>query len=341
MKMPRLLTATVLACLMSACGGGGGSGSDDAGDGGAGSPTVPPSSTTSSIDPLSGILTVNPALSYTWTIVNGIPVHTPTGTTAYSATLTVGMHTRRYVVIRPNPKPTSPAPLLMILHPRDTTPELTANFTYVADFVATQGLWAVMPEALNGAWKGETLDGTDDMDFIGALLDALIADGVNRDRIVVAGYSSGGVMAQRLACEMADRIAAFGMVAATMPLSQYLSCAPSQPRPKVYALGTDDPLVPYDGVAGLGSAQALMDYWANQQGCTGVVSTPLPDIANDGTTVQLDERTGCTGGRGLRLYTVQNGQHTWPGGDTAITGVTTRDMSATGAIWRFARDFRR
>jgi polyhydroxybutyrate depolymerase len=339
MKMPRLLTAAALVCLLSACGGGGGGGSSD-GAGSTGVPTVPPVSTTSSIDPLSGILTTNEPIPYSWTMINGIPVRTPAGTTAYGATLTVGTQTRRYVVIRPNPKPLS-APLLMILHPRDTTPELTANFTHVADFVATQGIWAVMPEAIGGAWKGEPLEGTDDMLFIGALLDALIADGVDQTRITVAGYSSGGVMTQRLACEMADRIAAFGMVAATMPLSQYLSCSPSQPRPKVYVLGTADPLVPYDGVAGLGSASSLMDYWAAEQGCTGVISTPLPDIANDGTTVQLDEHTGCTGNRGLRLYTVQNGEHTWPGGDTDISGRTSRDMSATGAIWSFARNFRR
>jgi polyhydroxybutyrate depolymerase len=339
MKSPRIGIAVVLACSICACGGGGGGGGGGESDA-SGGVSPPSTSSSTSIDPLSGILTTTQPLTYSWTMVNGIPVRTPAGTRAYDATLTVGTQSRRYVVIRPDPKPLS-APLMMILHPRDTTPELTANFTHVADFVATQGIWAVMPEAVGGAWKGEQLEGTDDMLFIGALLDALIADGVDQTRITVAGYSSGGVMTQRLACEMADRIAAFGMVAATMPLSQYLSCSPSQPRPKVYVLGTDDPLVPYDGVAGLGSAASLMDWWANEQGCTGVVSTPLPDIADDGTTVQLDEHTGCIANRGLRLYTVQNGEHTWPGGDTDVTGRTSRDMSATGAIWSFARGFRR
>ena len=340
MKMLRPWMAVVITGLLVACGGGGGGGGGGDDAGGDDSPDVPVTPTTAPIDPLSGVLTINPPLSVSWTVINSIPVRTPDGTTAYAANLTVGMQTRRYVVIRPNPKPVS-APLLMILHPRDTTPELTANFTYVADFVATQGIWAVMPEAVGGAWKGETLQGTDDMLFVGALLDALIADGVDADRITVAGYSSGGVMAQRLACEMADRIAAFGIVAAMMPFSQYLSCAPSQPRPKTYILGTDDPLVPYDGTAGLGSAASQMDYWSQQQGCSGVVSLPLPDIADDDTTVQRDEYTGCTNGRGLRLYTVQNGEHTWPGGDTDFTGRTSHDMSATGAIWSYARGFTR
>jgi len=106
-------------------------------------------------------------------------------------------------------------------------------------------------------------------------------------------------------------------------------------------LGTADPLAPYYGISGLGSAASLMDYWAQKQGCSGATSTPLPDIADDGTTVQLDERTGCTDDKGLRLYSVANGGHAWPGGDTSSVGVTSRDMSATGAIWNFARGYHR
>lgn len=254
--------------------------------------------------------------------------------------MTVNGQARRYVVTRPDPKPAK-APMLLLLHPRDTAPELTANFTYVADFVATQNFWAVMPEALDGAWKAEPLEGTDDKDFMSALIDTLVADGVDPDRVSVAGYSNGGVMAERMACEMSDRIAAVGVVAATLPLSLWLSCAPVASRPKLYVLGKDDPIVPYNGVAGLGSAMALMDYWATKQGCDGAVSTPLPDSADDGTTVQLDERTGCTDDKALRLYSVENGGHTWPGGDTSYVGVTSRDMSATGVIWSFASGYRR
>lgn len=340
MKTHRLMMAAALACLIAGCSSGGGDGSDD---GGVDSPTLP----RSSIDPLSGILTPGQALSYTWTPVGGIPVRTPSGTTVYEATLPVNTQTRRYVVVRPDPKPAPSAPVLMILHPRDTAPELTANFTRVADFVATQGIWAVLPEATGGKWKGEPLEGEDDKLFISALIDALIVDGVDPERVTVAGYSSGGVMAQRLACELPDRIAAFGVVAATLPATLWLSCAPSVPRPKVYILGTDDPYVPYNGIAGLGSVADLMDYWAQRQGCTTTApARSLPNIADDGMTVQLDERGGCTSGRGLRLYTVQNGEHAWP--DPAsdpdyvgYAGRTSRDMSATGAIWSFASAYRR
>lgn len=129
--MLRLLTAVALACLLVACGGGGGEGGGSGGDDTPVDP-VAPSATTAPIDPLSGILTLSPPLGVSWTLINSIPVRTPAGTTAYAANLTVGPLPRRYVVIRPHPKPVS-APLLMILHPRDTTPELTANFHTVQD----------------------------------------------------------------------------------------------------------------------------------------------------------------------------------------------------------------
>lgn len=335
------LLVSVLASLVAACGGGGeGGGTPITPPGGGGGAPVP-MPMTRSIDPLSGILTLSQPLDPRWTNVNGLPVRVPQGTQASSASLRVGGRTRHYLVIRPDPMPAAAAPMLLLLHARETEPELTANFTYVADFVATQGFWAVLPAAENGVWKAEPADGAADLNFLGALIDTLVAQGVDRERVSVAGYSNGGVMAQRMACEMADRIAAFGMVAATLPFSLASTCAPSVQRPKIYILGTDDPLTPYYGVSGYGSAGDLIEFWAQEQGCAGALSTPVPNSANDGTTVQLDERTGCAGGTALRLYTVDNGGHAWPGGDTDEVGRTSRDISATGLIWSLASAYRR
>lgn len=300
-----------------------------------------PAPVTGTIDSLSGILSLSRPLAATWPNINGLPVRTPEGTRSYGATLVVNGQTRRYVVIRPEPLPATAAPLMLVLHPMNTTPEMTANFTFVADYVSTQKIWAVIPEAQNGAWKGEPSQGDADMKFMAALIDALVPQGVDRERVSVAGYSSGGVMAERMACQMPERIAAFGMVAATLPYSLWTSCAPSVQRPKVYILGTADPITPYAGYYGFGSASSLMSYWAQRQGCTGALSTPVPDITSDNTRVQLDERTGCTGGKGLRLYTVEGGGHAWPGGTTDSAGTTSRDMAATGVIWSFARAYRR
>lgn len=332
--------------LLAGCGGGAGGGSaspepdltrvdTSSNDPTPGTPTTPPS-----IDPLSGILTLPAPLALSWNTLNGVPVRTPAGTRSYAATLDVEGQTRRYLVIRPEPLQAS-TPALLLLHPLNTSPELTANFTYVADFVATQGFWAVLPAAQDGAWKGEATDSDADKRFLTVLIEALVTQGVDAERISLSGYSSGGVMTQRMACEAPEPFAAFGIVAATLPYSLWTTCAPSLPRPKIYVLGTDDPLAPYQGVSGLGSAAALMAFWAQQQGCSGVLSTPVPDIAADGTSAQRDEHTGCTDGTSLQLYTVQNGGHAWPGGLTQSAGLTSFDISATGLIWSLASAHRR
>lgn len=338
------LPAALLGCLLlAACGGGGGGARSAAPDptdmpgvdtpSNDPAPGEPPSAT--SIDPLSGILTLPTPLALSWNTLNGVPVRTPAGTQSYAATLDVDGQTRRYIVIRPDPLPAS-APMLLLLHPLNTSPEITANFTFVADFAATQGFWAVLPAAADGTWKGEATESDSDKRFLTALIETMVAQGVDAERISLSGYSSGGVMTQRMACEAPELFAAFGIVAATMPYSLWTSCAPSPQRPKLYVLGTDDPLAPYNGVSGLGSAAALMAFWAQQQGCTGALSTPVPDLVDDGTTAQRDQRTGCANGTTLQLYTVQNGGHAWPGGLTQSAGLTSFDISATGLIWSLA-----
>lgn len=294
---------------------------------------------TGSIDPLNGMLSLSGPLTQRYTSINGIPVRTPVGSKAYAQTLSVDGVSRRYLILRPDPSP-SGAPVLLLLHPKYSGPELMANLSNVADFVATQGFWAVMPQALGSEWQDDPAIGNRDLRFLSALVDALPAQGTDRNRIYAAGYSSGGLMTQRLACELSQKIAGFGIVAATMRASLKAVCAPATQRPKVFVLGTADERAPYYGVSGYGSATDMMAWWAVRQNCGGMIGASLPDIAADGTRVTLSEHTGCTAGHALKLYTVENGGHTWPGGNTAAAGTTSRDMSATGVIWSLAQAFR-
>ncbi len=296
---------------------------------------------TGNIDPVSGILTTSGVIRYTYPKINGTAVATPAGTTSYTATITVDGAARSYTVLRPNPAPAS-APLLLLLHPNGTSAETMTNLTEVAPFVLTQGFWAVMPSANNGKWNDDPSNSSaDDVDFISALIDALVAQGVDATRVYAAGYSNGGFMSERLACQLSGKIAAFGIDAATLRSGLAGVCAPAVQRPKLYILGTSDPIVPYDGVANLYSALNTMAFWVAQQHCGGTVASSLPDIANDKTTVQLTDYTGCTAGQALKLYTVTGGGHAWPGGLTQSVGTTSQDISATGLIWSFAAAYHR
>lgn len=341
------LAATVLAGLLTACGGS----TAPVALGGDGTTGPQPDTGTgsSNIDASSGYQTTSAPLEYSTVNSGGGMIRVTSGTTATSETIEVNGRSRRYVVLRPT-SPAANAPVLLLLHPSATSPETMANITRVADFVQTQGFWAVLPEAIAGSWQDEpTSPGNEDLPFISALIDALIAGGgVDANRFYAAGFSSGGFMTERLACELSDKIAAFGVDSATLRNSLANVCFPATQRPKVYFLGTSDLIVPYyTGIFGeydngQRSAAATIDFWVQQQQCNGsTTSVELPDSTADGTTVTLSEYGGCSGNTRLQLYTINGGGHAWPGGESTIFGVTSEDISATGLIWRFVSGYQR
>lgn len=269
------------------------------------------------------------------------------GTTATSMTMNIDGVTRRYVLLRPD-APLTNAPLLVMLHPSFTSAETMANITNVSDYALTQGFWVVLPQAQAGGWNDERLSTRDDdVRFISQLIDQTVAAGnLDAGRVYATGFSSGGFMTVRLACDLSDKIAAFAINAATMRNTVASVCAPPIQRPKMYFLGTSDLIVAYNGVFpempnGQRGAEGTIAFWNTQQRCGGVVSTTLPNRAADGTTVQLDAYSGCVNNTLLQLYTINGGGHAWPGGDPSLTGTTTDDIQATGLLWRFVRGYRR
>jgi len=302
---------------------------------------VKSSAITAAVNPVNGLLKASGAFNYSYPFINGNFVALAHGTTAYSATINVSGVNRRYLVVRPDPAPAL-APVMLLLHPLFTPPEQMANLTEVSNFVATQGFWAVLPAGKNGQWDDNpVLNSNDDVKFISALIDSLIAQGVDGSRVYAAGYSDGGFMTERLACELSDKIAAFGVDAAAMITGPENYCKPAVHRPLLYIMGTSDPLVSYYGNIVFYSAVRSVEFWAHQQGCGGTVAETLPNVSNDGTSVQLTSYTGCTAGHALRLYTVENGGHAWPGGLTQWVGKTSQNLNATGIFWAFASGYSR
>src|SRR3546814_19013380 len=80
------------------------------------------------------------------------------------------------------------------------------------------------------------------------------------------------------------------------------------------------------------SAPDAYAYWLSVHNCNpaSTMTTALPDVANDGTTITLARNAGCGSGGEVRLYTVDNGGHTWPGGSPylpeSMIGKTSADL---------------
>lgn len=270
-------------------------------------------------------------------------VYLARNTAIFDVTFTDGGSTRRFAIVRPEPA-TKAAPALLMLHGAGGDPEGQVTLSYVAASVAANGYWAVLPQGLSGSWNTDPLisGGANDVGFIAKVIDIATGYfGLNGKRVYASGMSEGGFMTARLACELSDRIAAFATVAATLSSGLSRACTPSSPRTLLMFSGTADTLVPYNGGrTGVLSVADAFNLWLSRNNCTAssTASSNLPDSVSDGTSVTLKRNSGCGSGGQVRLYTINNGGHTWPGGyqylPEAQIGKTSQDLSATAELWQ-------
>jgi polyhydroxybutyrate depolymerase len=182
-----------------------------------------------------------------------------------------------------------------------------------------------------GACCGEAASkNVDDVGFVGAMLDALEADlCIDPHRVFATGMSNGGFLSHRLACELADRIAAVAPVAGVLGIP---TCTPSRPISVMHFHGTADNVVPYAGSANNGFAGVVDTWngWATRDQCTDE-----PTVSFEKGDSKCQAHTHCAGGAEVILCTVDGGGHTWPGGFPIPTGKTTTDLDASDAMWAF------
>jgi len=272
---------------------------------------------------------------------------------AQSFTLDVGGLTRTYQIHLPRARPQGALPLVVLLHGRMGTGEGMARLSGFDSVADRAGILVAYPDGYRRSWADGRLgtpadrNGVDDVAFIQAML-ADIADRyrVDRGRIYVAGMSNGGFMTERLACAMSDRLAAVGVVAATLSDSLSVRCAPARPISIMLINGTKDPLVPYEGGELSGdrgtalSVAKSVAFWAKSNRCPGKASDQLgTDFARDGTRIVQSSYSTCADGTEVVAVRVEEGGHTWPGGEQylppALIGKTTRNLSASSALWDF------
>ncbi|NOY99862.1 MAG: hypothetical protein GXP40_11805 [Chloroflexi bacterium] len=265
-------------------------------------------------------------------------------------TLTVDGRERSYVLhVPPGYDPGQPVPVVLVFHGGGGNAESAIRMTGFNAQADESGFLAVYP---NGSgkleehlltWNGGRCCGyaqennVDDVAFVRALLDDLrtVAD-IDPKRIYATGMSNGGIMSYRLACELADQIAAIGPVAGTQNLD---ICQPSAPVAVIHFHGTDDQHLPYEGGVGAKSltgvdyvsVQESLRFWVAQNGCDETASKEAFDDITHTVYGFCDQNTM------VELYTISGGGHAWPGGQPGrkTADVPTQSISATQLIWEF------
>jgi len=263
---------------------------------------------------------------------------------------------RRTFLLHAPPGGPARRPLVLALHGRLGDGRGMERLAGLARLADQEGFLLACPDGVGRSWadgRGATpadREGIDDVSFLAALIDDAVSRfGAEPARVYAVGMSNGGFMVQRLACERASKVAAVGVVVATMSAALPESCRPSRPVPVAFLLGTEDPLVPFRGGktprGALLSADATLAWWAERDGCPAVPAvTTLPDRdPGDGTRVTLRVHGPCGAGAEVRAWVVEGGGHTWPGGiqylPRALVGRTSRDLDASRELWEFLRRF--
>jgi polyhydroxybutyrate depolymerase len=268
---------------------------------------------------------------------------------AEAAQLDFGGLARTYSLHVP-PGVEHPAGLVVNLHAAGATGQQQAALTNYDAVADAYGFAAVYPDGIDLSWadgRGASepdRQGIDDVGFLSALIGKLVADfGIDPGRVYVTGLSAGAFMANRLACDRADLIAAVAPVAGTLGVN--VPCNPSRPVSVLQTHGTADPVVPYDGgpMTGRGgnsdilSATAMSERWRQVDGCPAPVEDALPSVAGDGTTTRRSTSSPCGAGTTVVLLSVDGGGHTWPSAPDVLTtvGSTTHTFNASFASWQF------
>ena len=272
-----------------------------------------------------------------------------------SETLKTGGTLRSYWLVSPEGLDrTKPAPLLMVLHGSAGSGEdmMAVTRRGFEQLAAKEKFVLVYPDALERRWNDQG-GIVDDVGFLLAVVDKLVTVGmVDKNRVYATGISNGGMMAQRLACEQAERIAGIATVAGGLPEPLLATCKPVRPLPVLVIHGTDDPIVPWAGGAVAGfedfgkvlSARETAGFWAANNRCgDGGVIMPEPDRdPRDGTRVKMEVFASCPAGAAVKLAAIEGGGHTWPGGyqylPERFIGRTSQDVDANMLIWNFFKE---
>jgi polyhydroxybutyrate depolymerase len=219
--------------------------------------------------------------------------------------------------------------------------------------VAPEGTGEIKLGQLRGHWNGgvwgeEKCCGTaDDVGFISKMIDEIKNNfNIDEKKIFATGISNGGLMTNRLGCELSDKISAIAPVAAPAVES---NCNSIKPISVMIIHGMADPAFPPDGSASRGifkqggSSDFAVPYknmatyqiataWEKTNQCSDKI---INDYQNGDASCTYHE---CSQSSVVELCLVENMGHTYPSGyqylPKFLVGPVSFDISFD-QIWEF------
>lgn len=238
-----------------------------------------------------------------------------------------------------------PVPLVVALHGAGGSAETFAEANGLEALADEEGFVVVHPStaAPDGtslaSWDAgdccapATEAGVDDVAYVRDLVASLASVlPIDLDRVYAVGFSNGGMLAYRLACEAADVVAAVGVVAGALAVE---GCEPEAPVSALHLHGTADDVVPVDGGPGaqdvvFRSARESAEALAAAQGCDDEPAGSDDEGDDEGDGPATTSTTwSCPDGVEVRLVLVEGMAHEW------TTGDGDGPLDATRLLWQF------
>ncbi|MBK9924120.1 MAG: hypothetical protein IPP66_02410 [Anaerolineales bacterium] len=253
-----------------------------------------------------------------------VPTNTPTPTATPLPTLVPGNIERTvmvndvkrsYILHVPSRMDNSqPVPVVFVFHGYSDDAPTIQTMTGFDETADKEGFIVVYPEGVAFSWNaggccGSAVDRKiDEQAFVRKMLSDLgtIIE-VDLKRIYATGFSNGGMLSYRLACEMPDVFAAVGPVAGVLTFSP---CEPQETVSLIHIHALDDTIVPFARATfpNFPSTEADITNWARLNECAEPAKTEklLNNILTHTTY------NSCKNESAVELYTFETGKHTWP-----------------------------
>ncbi|MBL8260537.1 MAG: dienelactone hydrolase family protein [Candidatus Competibacteraceae bacterium] len=275
-------------------------------------------------------------------------------------TLTHGGRERSYLIYAPPELQTKrqnrqPVPLVLVFHGGGGNAAGIARTTNLHRVAEREGFIAVYPNGTSAqggrrlSWNAGASppqgyaekQNVDDVGFVRTLLRQVQQTyPIDARRIYATGFSKGGMLTYRLACEMADQLAAIAPVGGTLT---YAQCQPARPVALLHIHGSNDQSVPFAGGRGADSARMArypsvlqnLDRWRQRNHCDAKPAQARVTADTERYTYQ-----DCKSGGDVSYYLVRDGGHAWPGSELKprqqARGIrTSQQLKASEEIWNF------
>jgi len=233
-------------------------------------------------------------------------------------TITVNGTVRNYIVYVPANLGEN-RPLLISCHGMNQDAAYQKGMLQIESVADTAKFVTVFP---NGIDKGWDIGGDRDINYVKALIDAMVSKyKIDRNRVYLSGFSMGGMFTYHAMNRIPDLIAAFAPISG-YPMGGTTANANVRPIPIIHTHGTSDDVVSFGGV------QGALNAWIKHNGCP----TKATVVKNYRGTPNITRHTWGPGNNGVEVVLMElEGKGHWISNDF---GVKTGEE-----IWNFCKRF--